>query len=244
MTLEPFAKAWTTHLTRNWQKYVAQIAKSDELDPMIATNRLSGTTPVAAAIAAPDTLAKVASSLAQLIDRSAAAEAVKHRERMPAGTSTLLDLSNAVECVGGVLSGATVATFRSWLPIIKVDRDDEFQHWYWNVGFAALALDEQITYRRFAGVAIDADLGFRPGALHGFNLQGVVRHLAGAVEGRAGVAAIEPAWREILTNYEIQRSAGTIHASTLLWIARIVYHRIGGRPLAAVARCLHDEVWG
>ncbi len=40
---------------------------------------------------------------------------------------------------------------RSWLPRIKVSRDDERLHYYWTTGFAALALDDRVTYARFAG---------------------------------------------------------------------------------------------
>ena len=62
-------------------------------------------------------------------------------------------------------------------------------------------------------------------------------------EARATVDAVEPAWREILDNFETQWSANRVDVSTLLWIARIVHHRIGGNALASVARWLHDEVW-
>jgi len=236
--------AWTKRATLDWQQYTESIAEAlAEPDPIVGVRLVKGAIPIATALAQPDKLAGEAGRLVPLVDRAVAASDVDRAPPLPASTIVLVDLANVLACVGGSVAEATTAAIVRWLPEIDIRRDEEIQSWYWNTGFAAVALDEPATYRRFAGVHDPGPLAFEPGATHGHNLQAVIRHLAAAIETKASFDAIEPAWREVLDDFEVQWSAGRVDAATLLWIARIVYHRIGGHPLGEVARRLHDEVW-
>ena len=76
-----------------------------------------------------------------------------------------------------------------------------------------------------------------------FNLQGLLAYLAGAVEYGAAEVDVIPAWEDLLTSYPTLRDAKSIDQGTLLWIARTVFHRIGGHPVGEVAQRLHDSAW-
>ncbi|MBE7453362.1 MAG: hypothetical protein HS111_32200 [Kofleriaceae bacterium] len=76
-----------------------------------------------------------------------------------------------------------------------------------------------------------------------FDLQGLLAYLAGAVENGAAEADVMPAWEDLLGSYPFLRDAKSIDQGTLLWIARTVFHRIGGHPLGEVAQRLHDSAW-
>ena len=84
---------------------------------------------------------------------------------------------------------------------------------------------------------------FTAGQVFQFNLQALLRHLAGAVDQHAPIADVLPAWADLLQNYAAMRSANSIDAGTLLWIARVVFHRIGGFPVGEVAQRVHDSAW-
>jgi hypothetical protein len=239
MKLETLANMWTKRVAREWGNFAEDLTTHAEEPPLVLIRRLAGPTPTAAALTAPDKLANVAGALAPIIDRAAAAQDV---DEISIAVLELLDLANAVECVGGTLAPPTHAAFRTWLPRITIRRDDENEMWYWSVGFAALAFDDSATARRFAGVDIHASFGFKPGETFGFNLQGLLRHLAGALEVGADLEAIRPAWNECLDNFETQWTAHRVDGATLLWIARVVYARVGGAQVATVAKQIHNEV--
>jgi hypothetical protein len=150
----------------------------------------------------------------------------------------LLDLANVIECTHQARPAATRNTLRSWLPRIAVSRDDERTASYWSVGYAALALGDQATVARFAPAR-----PFTAGATFEFNQQGLLAHLAAAVASRAKLADVMPAWQDLLASFGPLRQSNSADGGTLLWIARCVFHLVGGAPVETVTRRLHDELW-
>lgn len=154
-----------------------------------------------------------------------------------------INLGIVLDCVGCEVSPASWDLVRRWLPRLAVSRDDVRAEDYWDAAFAALALDEPTTYRRAAALDRQPPPVFRPGETFAFNLQGLLAHLALAVETRATLDAVLPAWEDLLHGYYPLREAHSVDAATLLWAGRTVFHRIGGRPLGEVARAVHDSAW-
>lgn len=85
-------------------------------------------------------------------------------------------------------------------------------------------------------------LSFSAGEAFGPNVQGVLAYLGAAIEHRAGLDAVLPAWRTLLAIAPELHDADQLRYPMLLWIARIVYHDIGGQPLGEVAERLYADV--
>lgn len=243
MTVDSLRALCIDEVASSWDKYLARIDTCRTLDPGTAAGRLGGAIPIAAAIATPDRLAEVAEPLVAIIDGAVAEEEAAGPSSLPDTAMKLVNFANDIECVGGVLANPTTVALRRWASVIDVDRDGEFEDWYWDAAFASLALGAVDRARIFAGVMPGAGIDAAGGA-HGFNLQALLRHLLAAIEAKAPASSVEVAWREVLDNFDVQRDARRMTGSTLLWIARIVHHRIGGVAVADVARRLHDEVYG
>jgi len=196
------------------------------------------------AFAAPDIAADLLRPLVPIVERAI----VEENAHLEAGTVnlvlvSLLDLANAMECVGCALSRSAWETMRDWLPRIKVERDAEDASDYWTVAFAALALDQRFTYSRAAAVDPRGMIEFTPRQTFEFNMQALLRHLAGALEHRATLDQVWPAWEDVLWNFPSMNQAMNIDDGTLLWIARTIFHRLRGAPLRDVAQHLHDSAW-
>lgn len=164
-------------------------------------------------------------------------------ERVTTVAVGLLDLGNALECVGVALAPASWATMRGWLPRMEVSRNDVRAADWWTAAFAALALDEPLRFRKAAALTPDEPNPFVAGATFEFNMQALLRHLAGAIATGATFEDVQPAWENLLLRYGDMRGDASVDEGTLLWIARLVFHRIGGRPLGEVAQALHDSAW-
>ena len=150
-----------------------------------------------------------------------------------------VDVANALECCGVVMSAATVTAMAAIVAGVHASRDDAETSPYWSKGFAALSLDDRKTYRKY----LNSSLAFEPGATYEFNLQAFITMLSNAIDQRASIDAVIPAYEEVLANYPTFSSAATLNLESLFWIARVVHHRIGGAPLGDVAKLLHDTLW-
>jgi len=197
-----------------------------------------------AVVVHPDQVRGKLGTLAAAVDRAVARRAAEMPpdRAIPAAFLELLDVANALECVGCPLADASHETFRDWLARMELSRDDPQPFHLWSAGFAALALGERATYRRLAARAGEATLSFIAGQTYGFNLQALLGHLAAAVENRAPAAAVMPAWEELLRNYEALYDVASLRLGTVLWTARVVHHRIGGAPVGEVAQRLRDDL--
>ena len=216
---------------RTWLSVVRQL-KRDAKNPLLSYNTLSTFAPdlQAATIVQPEKVRHHFPELAAAADRVVASAATRLTGcRISHAFLGVMDACNALECAGCSIAETSHGVFRDWLARMELSRDDPHMDNVWSTGFAALALDEQPTYRRIAaGVA---RMPFTAGETFGFNVQGLLGHVAAAVENRERLTAVTPAWEELLRNYHLLRDASSVRAGTLLWIARVVHHRIAGAPV-------------
>lgn len=185
----------------------------------------------------PARIAEVAPRIAPLLRPAVVARTAKDEKSI--AELGVANLANLLACCGYPDDTAPVS---DWLYEIQTYRHDEDVSHHSDKGFAALALDQQKLYRALAGADPTEPLTTTPSARFGGNLQGLLRHLAGAVEHAADFASVEPAWRDFVANLNRHEDTRQINRATPFWIARIVHHRIGGAPLGSVAQWLHEEI--
>lgn len=137
--------------------------------------------------------------------------------------------------------------FKDRLYDVKAGRNEHFATWYFAKAFAGIALEKKALYRGPSGTYADWDepMPFTPGELHGFNPQSLMAHLAGAVETGATIHDVWPAFEECVHFFPSRDEMKEFDGAVLFWIARIVYHQIGGQPLGQTADWLsrHFNAW-
>lgn len=185
----------------------------------------------------PARIAEVAPRIKPLLEPAITARSAD--EEKSVADLGVANLANLLACCGYPDETGPVS---DWLSAIQTSKDEEPFYWHWTRAFAALALDQQKLYRALAGAEPTEPLTLTPSARFGGNLQGFLRHLGGALEHRAAFDAIEPAWRDFVTNLNRHDDARQIGLATTFWIARVVHHQIGGAPLGSVAQWLHEEI--
>jgi hypothetical protein len=190
-------------------------------------------------ICAPDVTSKEIAALGPAISTAIEAVTKSHTGKMARMEMAAASIANLLDCGGIAISKKTFGEVTTWFPRIIAKRNDLDTTTYWNKGFAALALGDQATYLQYC----DKPLELEPGATYEHNLRGFITMLAAAVETKASVNAVLPAYNEVLDLYSTFHSASTLDEYSLLWIARIVHHNLGGVPLGKVAAKLHDDLW-
>ena len=154
----------------------------------------------------------------------------------------LLDSTNFFELLGYPIPSDALTSLAPLLSRIETNRHDpEFVAWHWQRGFMALALRKDPVWRGIAGLMPGA-LAFTPGESFGPNVQGLLRYLAAAIENRARLEDVLPAWKTFLAVVPSLYNADQVNFETLFWIARIVYHDIGGEPLGSAGDHLFADI--
>lgn len=176
----------------------------------------------------------------------AAAEQMFTRFFRPGDTIGLSALAAAsgvctYECFG-LDVGDSLSIFKPHLVSVETSPRMEYPYRHWNRALVAIALDEPRVWRPIAGLLPHDPLPFEPGATFEFNLQGVVRHLAAAVQERRPAEEVLPAWHDLVRSYPYLERAALAELDTLLWAARIVFHHLGGQPLGTVAEVLREAI--
>jgi hypothetical protein len=146
---------------------------------------------------------------------------------------------NAYEIVGLAIAPEVLASFRPYLPRIELDR--EYPFCQWNKGLLAIALDEPIWVAVAGHMEID-DVPWQPGAQFGPNVQGLIGHLGAARAHGAGFAEVAAAWHAFMDNADFLVDKMQINYETIAWVARVVLHDIGKRPLGEVGAALRAEI--
>lgn len=244
MSLRQKLGGWQNWVSRSWPDVVKELTRAARSPRTgYATLVPYAADLLPAAVVQPGEVQRELPMVVAAVDRAVARSFAEMVDR-PISTAFLemLDLGNALECAGCPLADATRDVFRDWLARMQLSRDHPDMFDVWSAGFAALALDERPTYRRVAARAGEVTLPFTPGEAFGFNVQALLGHLAAAVENRAPLADVTPAWHELLGNYGLLYDTGAIRLGTLLWMARVVHHRIAGAPIGEVAQRLQDDV--
>lgn len=80
---------------------------------------------------------------------------------------------------------------------------------------------------------------FKPGEKFDANVAGLLDYLCAAMKSGAAQKDVQPAWEALHAVFPWKLSAKTIKWSTLLWVARVVLGRIGGRPDAEIVGAVH-----
>jgi hypothetical protein len=80
---------------------------------------------------------------------------------------------------------------------------------------------------------------FKPGQKFDANVAGLLDYLYAAMKVGAAEKDVQPAWLAMHATFPWNLSAKVIKWSTLMWVARVVFGRIGGRPDAEIAGAVH-----
>jgi hypothetical protein len=83
---------------------------------------------------------------------------------------------------------------------------------------------------------------FAPGRTVGADPVALVRYLAAAMQAKAGLDAVEPAWDAFVRGFPAASLAGKTEWRHLLLAARVVLAKIGGTPVDEVADALHRRI--
>lgn len=247
MSLSRQATIWAQRFDRRWAEF------STGLFPLLLERGFTARHKIAYLVSdlqpfsfvEPARVAALVLPMAPIVEAAVAEEdaEVGEDDSVSFANYDTLDLANLIECVGGKVSPATLDIFRRWLPRMRVSRDDDDTSDYWSTGYASLALDVP-KYNSFIVGRRDGKLPRPdPTARHGFNLQALLGQLAAAVEQRAPFLLVVEAWEDFLRHFPHACLVRSVSDATLLWIARVVYHRIAGHPLGTVVQHLHDDIW-
>jgi hypothetical protein len=210
-------------------RYTADVAKLDDSPFSLLYSAVLAWGPIR--------IAEVAPRVVPLVKQAIAVRSGEENKSI--AELGVANLANLFACCG--YPDETTPT-SDWLSEIRTYPHDEDTSFHWNKAFAALAVDQQKLYLALAGYDPTEPLTMTPSARFGGNLQGLLRHFAGAVEHGADFAAVEPAWRDFVANLNRHEDTRQIDRATPFWIARVVHHRIGGAPLGSVAQWLHEQI--
>jgi len=160
---------------------------------------------------------------------------------IPSARLAIVDLVNILECSGAMTASLAGTDVRPWLAEL-VDADLPRAHRL-RIGFAALALKELEVAQQLAGPAGAPDAPFQRENYHKGDALGLLGHFIGAQHQNAGRFVVLPAWRLAVEHVTELRSDGQVDESSLLWIARLIYHDFSKQPLDTVAESAHEILW-
>lgn len=147
---------------------------------------------------------------------------------------------NALAILDYAIPDRVLAGFRDELARVELER--EFPKVQWNKGLAAIAIDHPLVWVPVAGHLNAADVPWQPGATFGANVQGLIGHLGAARSRGAALADVEPAWHSFMDAADVLVDERQIDYATILWIARVVLHDIGGLAVGEVGAGLEAEI--
>ena len=182
-------------------------------------------------------------SMAALLSAATAAYCAGVEGEYPLSTATLsvLDTVCFFEILGESVDASLLGGLAELLGRVETSRRDEWRAAHWQRGFTALAVREPSVWRSVAGLT-PGPLEFRAGEAFGPNVQGFLAYLAAAIERRASLNDVIWAWKTTLAIVERLIDAHELKYETLYWVARLVYHDIGGEPLGRVGERLYADV--
>lgn len=171
---------------------------------------------------------------------SAFLKTVEGEGPLSAMTFEVLDSTNFFELLGYPIPSEVMVSLAPLVSRIETNRTDD-PDWHWQRGFIALALKQDPVWRGIAGL-MPGPLAFTPGEAFGPNVQGLLSYLAAAIEHRARIDDVMPAWKTFLAIFMGLFNADQVNFDTLFWVARIVYHDIAGRTLGQAGDQLYADI--
>lgn len=154
------------------------------------------------------------------------------------GELTLMDHANLFACCG---YPDLTPYFHERLGEMQTDRNGRFPERHHARILAGIASRDRALYRALVGsmAPLEEALRFAAGERHGFNSQAFLAYLAAAVEVGASVGDVWPAFEELVHNFPRKEESGDFDGACLFWVARIIHHELGRRPLAQTCTWLH-----
>lgn len=246
MNMKSVASGWKTFYEEEWPYDLEDLAETLHSDrPAVQRLTNAGLTYFVALVAGASAMADELSGLVPVVEEAAevTADILRDAESASFAELRIPAAINALQSVGLRVQDKAVEACQSWLPKVRAARSEDPVWPHWHLGLTGIGLGVREVYCPIAGYNVDGAIPFTPGETFELNLQGLIAHLAGAVEGGATESEVGPAWRKLLSTFPVLSKAGMLTPPGLFWIARIVHHDIGGNPLGEVADFLHDEVW-
>ena len=166
MSLSKVFGGWQNRVRRTWPDVVEELqSAAADADSNYATLVPYAGELLPAVVVQPHEVRRQLPMLATSVDRVVTRAASERRDaRISTAVLEMLDVGNALECVGLPLAASSHEVFRDWLGRMELTRDAAAMSEVWSAGLAALALDERPTYRRVAARAEEKTLSFTPGA--------------------------------------------------------------------------------
>lgn len=191
-----------------------------------------------AVMACPDKLSGAIKTLAPIVEQAVEHEEGGRKKGDPTPLTVIRvgNALNAIEIAGADLSPASRAAVLDWFRHTQTKPRDSQPVWYWTTVFGALALDTKIPSPKSRSK-------IEPGTTFESDLEGLATYLRDAISTKASLEDVRAAWEDLVDYADALHDAELADSATVLWIARIVYHRIGGVPLGDVAQRFHDDLW-
>jgi hypothetical protein len=151
---------------------------------------------------------------------------------LPSIRLTLLSYGSVARCIGHPLPSSMTDEQALVERLIPAKKSlDEFEQ----EALAAACIAAGLPTRAIAVLGHPKPPPFAPGKRFGANLPGFMDYLCAAITSGAAPKDVQPAWEAMHADFPKQLAAKTMKWSTLLWLARAVLGRIGGRPEAEIA---------
>ena len=168
--------------------------------------------------------------------------ATEDRRRSPVARIGLAGYVNLVRCTGGALRPelADERLEASLLPWVlgNLRKLDDFERQ--TLALSLLALSDPSD--ALAALKRKSAPRFAPNAVFGADAPGLMAYLVSAVATGASPDSVRAAWLDALAWFPRGLATRTTSWARLSWLARIIYGRIGGVPLASIADCLIADI--
>lgn len=154
-------------------------------------------------------------------------------------TQGLLGFVLVAQNTGLLAEGALQAELAGWAQAMAQREPPADAAARTSCGLLAAALGLDGPARQLLGVSLPA---FQPGQRHDDDPARLGCYLLDAIAARAPLAAVEPAWQGFLRNFPRLLAAGAANWVMVHAVARLVWARVGGMPVATLAAHTHRQV--
>jgi len=168
-----------------------------------------------------------------IVERLLAAAPVSPEARL-----AVADGLNALACLGVELPDRARERIAAWLPdltAVEPPLPGRLRG-----ALAALALGD---LQRARYVAAEPHGPLVGGLAFPNDTLSLVGYLIGLVRAGGSAKAVDQALRSVGEELDALCASGQLDEATIVWLARIAFHHLGGAPLAEIAQRAHDWLW-
>lgn len=249
MTTPSHAHAWRDLLVQEQEALAARVTKLDGTEALMPTLRppmhpadaLGGgvrTLAEALLLFGPARCEPHAARLAALLERASQNMDPRRPGRVPT-TYGLLSFVLVAQSTGALLPDAWMEQVQTWLHVLVERQPPCDDNARLNCGLLAAGFGLDASARRLLDAPPTA---FVSGQSFGDDLRQSCCYLLDGVTARAPLAAVEPAWRDVIDHFPALREARRVHWVSLHALGRVVLHRFGGVPVGQLAARLNHQV--